>query len=74
MLISTGGFAKESAFVEINVSNISQISDGSAIIRYFSFNSMFHCDSILLVIHGPTTSKKSLFYAPGLHLDKDYLL
>ncbi len=69
MLISLGS-PIESALVENNIANISQTSDGSVTIHSSSFNIMFHCDFILLVISGPTASKKSLFDAPGLHLDK----
>ncbi len=69
MLISSGS-PIESALVENNVENISQTSDSLVTIHSSSFNVMFHCDFILLVINGPTASKKSLFDAPCLYLDK----
>ncbi len=69
MLISSGS-PIESGLIENIVANISQTYDGSVTIHSSSFNIMFQCDFNLLVINGPTASRKSLFDAPGFYLDK----
>ncbi len=61
MLISSGS-PIESALVEINVANISQTSEGSITIHSSSFNIMFCCNFILLVINGPTASNGPTTY------------
>ncbi len=48
-------------------------SDGSVTIYSSSFNIMFRCDCDVSAIYGHTASNKSLFDAPGLHLDKNNL-